>query len=254
MTRRAFTLTELLVSIAVMSLLLGLLLPALASVKQSGRTLQCQSNQRQMTIAAQTYATLWDVYPTALRYESVDGAARRVAWDWVTTYDGAEVIEPGPLWASSDDPHRVMQCPDYHGPSNFEGDPFTGYNYNTSYVGGEAAYVAFGWEVVRRGVPPHACRRTDSCAMFGCGGYAGGANKFMRAPGNPEGGSRYVTYAGAQAFRHGDATVVAFLDGHVEQRNRPHAGIDPDEALLESVMDYPDNGFLSDDDKAYDPR
>jgi prepilin-type processing-associated H-X9-DG protein len=147
-----------------------------------------------------------------------------------------------------------MQCPDYDGESNFEGDPFTGYNYNTSYIGGEAAYVEVGWAVVRKGVAPHACQRVDRCAVFGCGGYSGGANKFMRAPGNPEHGSLFVTYAGGQAFRHaGNTTNSAFLDGHVESRGVACKGESATEGLL-NVMGYGANGFLSDDDGAYAPR
>ncbi len=55
--RRAFTLVELLVSISIIALLLGLLLPALGSVKETARQTSCASNLRQLGQASLTYAT-----------------------------------------------------------------------------------------------------------------------------------------------------------------------------------------------------
>jgi prepilin-type processing-associated H-X9-DG protein len=251
MRRAAFTLVELMVSVGIIALLLGLLMPALAAVHDASRSMLCQSNLRQMSFAAQKYAALWDMYPVAIRYEQVEGQVHRVAWDWVTTFKG-ELISPGPLWDLTDDPRHVMQCPNYHGPSNSSGDPYTGYNYNTSYIGGEAP-TQVGWNAVRKGVPPHACRRTTQTAIFGCSGYSQGANKFMRAPLAPNGHPLSVTYTGAQAFRTAGGTNVTYLDGHVGVVGQAKEGELATDSLLD-LMGYPDNGFLSDDDSAYDPR
>jgi prepilin-type N-terminal cleavage/methylation domain-containing protein/prepilin-type processing-associated H-X9-DG protein len=252
MHRRAFTIVELIVVMGIISVLLGLLLPALSGVKAASRQLLCQSNLRQMGLAAQKYAALWDTYPAAIRYEEVEGEIHVIAWDWVTKLSDGDLISPGPLWGMTDDPNRVMQCPAYFGPSNFEGDPFTGYNYNTSYIGGEAVNQ-IGWEAVRRGVPPHACRRAAQCAIFGCGRYSGGANKFMRAPLSPNGWPLMQIYAGGQAFYYNGQTNVAYIDGHVAAVSQPREGEHATEELLD-MLGYPDNGFLSDDDSAYNPR
>jgi len=54
-TKRAFTLVELLVVIAVISLLAALLLPALSNAQEKGRRAACLSNLRQVALAARVY-------------------------------------------------------------------------------------------------------------------------------------------------------------------------------------------------------
>src|SRR5947209_3541548 len=60
-----FTLTELLVVIAVMAALAGLLLPVFARVREAGRRTTCLSNLRQLILAHQMYVQDHDdVLPT----------------------------------------------------------------------------------------------------------------------------------------------------------------------------------------------
>ncbi len=253
MRRRAFTLVEALVAIAVIALLVGLLAPALSSVGANSRSLRCQSNLRQMAAAAHNYAALYEAFPPALLYERRSGTIHRVAWDWVTSFND-ELISPGPLWSFTNNPGDVQQCPDFHGSATYSSDPHTGYNYNTSYIGAESPSMFLpGWSHARRGVPPHACSRGDRCAMFGDGGWKSGANKFMRAPLQQE-WSLDVLYGGGQAFRHMHSTNIAFVDGHIGAANTPHKGKHATQELLDQIMDFPRNGFLSDDDSFYNPR
>jgi prepilin-type processing-associated H-X9-DG protein len=195
---------------------------------------------------------MYEAFPPAVRYDN-DNSFVVIAWDWVQTMQ-EEVVSPGPLWSFTDQPQTVQQCPEYEGPSNFGADPFTGYNYNASHIGGHGPFPFTNWQHFQPGVAPHRCNRGSTCAMFGDGGWKGGANKFMRSPLDPHGLGVWTTYAGGQAFRHGHETNVAYVDCHVDSASKAHRGEHANDELLTQVMDYPRNGFLSDGDEAYDPR
>ncbi|HMN97173.1 MAG TPA: prepilin-type N-terminal cleavage/methylation domain-containing protein [Phycisphaerales bacterium] len=259
--RRGITLAETLVALAVLGILLGLALPVLGRITAAGRSAQCASNLRQMIAAAATYATQnGDRYPPAILYVVVQGGVETRAWDWIQAPGG--VIRPGPLWAYVGDPDRVQQCPEFHGASTFAGDPHTGYQYNTTYLGTEGFLPSMGsdgawidgWANARPGLPTMQHRRTAETAVFADGGWKNGANKFMRAPSNQVENDLAMVYAGGQAFRHSGSCNVAWLDGHCACATTPREGMHATPQLLESIMGWPRNGFLSEDDAAFDPR
>ena len=93
--KSGFTLLELLVVVALVALLAGLLLPALAGAKRSGQAIQCLNNLRQLTLAWQLYA---DDHDDALAYNLGRNETRQTIADgsflnWVNNVMSWELDE-----------------------------------------------------------------------------------------------------------------------------------------------------------------
>ncbi len=63
--RRAFTLLELMVSISIIAVLIGILMPALKMVRNTARTTICLSNQKQIAIGWATYLVEHEYFPSS---------------------------------------------------------------------------------------------------------------------------------------------------------------------------------------------
>lgn len=259
--RRALTLIELLVVMGTITLLFSLSLSGVQSVREGSRSIECAARLRQLAVAAQSYANVFrGTFPPAVLFEVTPTGVQTVAWDFVQDPGGQ--VSPGPLWSFTDQPYKVQQCPSFIGPSTFGADPYTGFNYNTSFVGAEGAWPTLGgdgqllsgWRNARKGLSMHQHSRAAETALFGDGAWKGGANKFMRAPSATVEMDLGIVYAGGQAYRHQGCTNVAWLDGHVRGVCQQCRGVHATPTLLESTMGWPENGFLSEDDSAYDPR
>jgi prepilin-type N-terminal cleavage/methylation domain-containing protein/prepilin-type processing-associated H-X9-DG protein len=240
----AFTLIELLVVIAIIAILAALLLPALAGSKAESKRIQCISNLRQMGIAANVYLDdNGNTYPIAYCYVQNGSVTEAECWDLTTVYGSPDTVIPGLLWQSQT-LAQIQQCPSFTGASDWMNDPYTGYNYNTSYIGhGQQEAIpdpAKGSDVLR----------SSGTVLFGDGQYADGADKFMRAPWPNPGDENFTgRWSGTQGFRHQQLSNGAFCDGHAESLRGCYTN-NADGA--NNVT--PGTGFLSSDNSMYNPQ
>ena len=245
---RAFTLLEVLLVIGVISLLTTILLPSLSRATECGRRVICLNNLRALVIAAETYASNYNGrYPIAYYSAYQPPVSVSCAWDFNATKNwtsGQTDVEPGILWQGSG-LGKIQQCPSFQGAANWGQDPYTGYNYNTSYIGHGAG------EAIPQPASVEDVREPQTCALFGDGQYVSGANKFMRAPWKNPGDAQFSgRYAGTQGYRHLGATNVAFCDSHAVSWTECCKETYPSDARKIA----PGTGFLSPDNSLYDLR
>ncbi|QDT01116.1 DUF1559 domain-containing protein [Adhaeretor mobilis] len=71
---RGFTLVELLVTIAIIGVLVGLLLPAVQAARESSRRTQCQNHLKQLALGLASYESSHEVFPAGcLGCRKIDG-------------------------------------------------------------------------------------------------------------------------------------------------------------------------------------
>jgi prepilin-type processing-associated H-X9-DG protein/prepilin-type N-terminal cleavage/methylation domain-containing protein len=242
--RNAFTLVELLVVIGIIAVLIGILLPTLANARESAKSLQCLSNLRQLGVAAQIYSVNYrGSYPPAYYSSRVGMITYSYNWDFTVVTDlstGKRSLEIGLLWMGKTDA-QIQQCPSFEGNSNTLLDPYTGYNYNTSFIGHGDFETSPG--VLVRPARVTEVRHPTTTALFGDGQWKSGADKFMRAPVPNPLDPHSAAVAGTQGYRHRSRTNVAFADGHAESVK---------DLYTAGATVAPGTGFLSDDNSKYD--
>ena len=256
MRNKAFTLIELLVVIAIVALLIAIVTPALAIARQQCMGVACLSNLRQMEITASTYTSENnEYYPLAQFTRSTAAGDFYVyEWDFTKIYNlgVCRIVTSGLLWQKDID-NEIQQCTSFKGASNAPNDPYTGYNYNSSYIGGimnSAAGVVTGQNSSKTA----NVGRPSSCAIFGDGecvlsGIVG-ANKFMRSPwvGKLDADDPGLRPYGTQGYRHLKKTNVVYCDGSAFASGKRYTDTYP--SLQPLVAQG--TGFLSADNSAYD--
>ena len=143
---RGFTLVELLVSLSIIGILVGLLLPAVQSTREAARRMSCSNNLRQVGLATQNYHSAYKRLPSGyVSYATNNGVAPAsvmmdaVTWDagpgwgWGTGVlpfaEGGPVVDGlrlnQPIWAAANRESVETTVPMFLCPSATGGDePF----------------------------------------------------------------------------------------------------------------------------------
>lgn len=225
----AFTLVELLVVIGIIALLIAILLPALNRARAAAQGVACASNQRQLLVGLQMYAQDHEnyyppVYPLFSRV-TVNGITRtdaRVAWygqPLVGPYIGnshasSTAFPPEQQWPST----NVVFCPTVLGTSRSNFDTGIGYNnIHSNYINRTHTATL---PVRKLGTfrSPYKVIVTVDIGSTGGSTFSWDRYYFNQrgfhngrpVTGNDNNGIGYV------AYRHNDAAMVGFADGHVE--------------------------------------
>jgi prepilin-type N-terminal cleavage/methylation domain-containing protein/prepilin-type processing-associated H-X9-DG protein len=209
-----FTLIELLVVIAIIAILAAMLLPALNSAREQGRSILCNSNLRQLGFAAQSYADESDDYFPKY-YASITSAYNNPdlgAYDRWTSYLILQLgmgnlttpLNTTDFWYPARD---ALDCPTNPNLGGTVGNP-TNYVYNEDLDWTRSPVTGFNWKALQW---PH---QTEIPIIIDAGQHPTVANH------NYDKLEMFQTHR--IGYWHQNQANAVFLDGHTA-KTKPYS-------------------------------
>jgi prepilin-type N-terminal cleavage/methylation domain-containing protein/prepilin-type processing-associated H-X9-DG protein len=195
--KKAFTLIELLVVIAIIAILASILFPVFSRAREKARQASCQSNLKQLGLAAAMYSQDYDETYVSV-YREVDGTPGFTGTDY--------------SWRVSLMPYirnvQIFQCPSYRPSSMFDGSiPDVGQN--GGYAMNTVHWVS-GSPTPPSGVADNSVYDVAKTITFT--DYDGGISISNTDGSNTPGFIR----GDAGGRRHNDGANYCYYDGHVK--------------------------------------
>jgi len=211
-TVRAFTLTELLVSIAIIAILAALLLPTLSSSQERAHRVTCLNNQKQLNLGWELYAGDFDGRMALNDVDQSGLVPRSTTNSWVTGNCVADLnqstISLGTLYPYVKDV-ATYKCPTDHGVIQDTTIPKHRSFSLSCYLGGPEDNTAT-W-----GIRPMLTRMSQIASPSTTLTFIDEDDQTI-----DDGHFLYATNRGnwfnIPGWRHQNGTVLAFADGHAE--------------------------------------
>lgn len=238
--RPAFSLTELLVVIAVISILAALVLTAVGRSKAAARLAQCQSNLKQMGVALQEFANDHGEFPLLSNPRYFEGAFREHRTGWWHALNEGYLGQPMFTNNTALTQNGVFDCPGVSQPADWPADwDFSDYGYNGGGLSGAGSDLGIGGTgIFDEPRPTRESEVRNPGAMLALGdGLRGWADRIRDGSGSLERSRRVLMapdHGGTERtkVRHRARASVLFVDGHAEAIGLERMFLHTDDAAL----------------------